>query len=212
MNMREKYFNLISEIVNFTIQNFLQSNPESNEVYICDLSKCVYNVYLTKLYGKNNYERILIGTFGHLLFEKYLKNYIPKSDYEIKIEHDVYFNYGNYFIKGKIDILIVDFENFVSIPIEVKFTRFEKPHIWYVNQLQLYMHALGSKFGYLLYINPNNLNYKLFEFEYDYNIVRDRLLKIEELVKAYKGIEPQREFLGCNACSFKKICFQSKLF
>jgi len=206
------YRELIMELIEFTKNTIIGKYIEDNVVYVSDLAKCMYYVYLSMREKKSDYTNLLIGQFGHLIIEKALKHYLPKSDVEIKVEYEVEHEINGVVVRGKIDVLIIDYDKLNSVPIEVKFTKYKKVNLWYETQLQLYMWLIGAKFGYLIYINPQDLDYTVFTITYDEQKVRSRLRKVKDLLMVYKGVEPSREYFGCEVCPFKTKCFNLGLF
>lgn len=206
------YRDLIAKLIEYTKTTIVEKYVEENVVYVSDLAKCIYAVYLSMREKRNDYSSLLIGQFGHLIVEKALKHYLPDNDIEVKVEHEVEQEYNGVIVRGKIDVLIIDYDKLNSVPIELKFTKFKKIHLWYSTQLQLYMWLIGAKFGYLVYVDPQDLSYTIYTITYNDAIVKNRLKKVKDLLMVYKGIEPEREYFGCEICPFKNQCFNLKLF
>jgi hypothetical protein len=94
---------------------------------------------------------------------------------------------------------------------------FNGPSDWYVWQMQLYMHLLGLKTGFLLYVNKSTSEFKEFVIKYDKKIAQEIKEKATMVIDGINGGPiPNRTVCAkktdsrARMCPVKNQCFSIK--
>ena len=88
----------------------------------------------------------------------------------------------------------------------------EKPYQKHVEQLNLYLHALGYSHGYLIYISRANARIKSFRIDYSESLAEYSLKKAKAIAKAIELKDPSLippKFINndlCFFCQYRIIC------
>lgn len=155
-----------------------------------------------------------VGNFYHMqvckeLFEKAGTAGLQVVASEIKIPPHKY-------IAGKADLILSDTKTGEFILVDVKsasdLTIFNVKNgdvsESYINQVQLYLHFLNIKKGYLLFVGKHKHNFEEYEIIYDKHKCLQMISQIENFFIEFveKNVEPakckNRQY-GCDACGYK---------
>jgi len=129
----------------------------------------------------------------------------------------------DFVISGRIDDLLLVKSSGSEALVEVKSTAYLKyvkgPQPTHLMQLQLYMHALGVREGYLLYIEKATLATKAFHVKYDAEAAMkaiDRFKMLHKFLKAKELPEAEarasrKDDIGwmCKGCDWHDECFKA---
>lgn len=140
----------------------------------------------------------------------------------IEAESPFLLNVDNFIISGRIDdIILVTVDNQKAL-LEVKSTSrldyVKEPQDSHVMQLQLYLYAKKMTLGYVLYIEKNTLQSKIFEVQYDENKVNEILdrframdfyLKQDQLPPAESKMNEKKGWM-CASCPYFEECEKEK--
>jgi CRISPR/Cas system-associated exonuclease Cas4 (RecB family) len=121
------------------------------------------------------------------------------------------------YITGRVDTLIVPFQNdpyileFKSVG-EAAFRKKVQIQLSHKYQTMLYMHAENLKRGFVVYVNKNDMQVKVFELPYDEEVFNRIMGDARYLYRCLldKVLPPNKPKFGweCNLCIFSDICKQ----
>ncbi|MBU5557587.1 MAG: Dna2/Cas4 domain-containing protein [Candidatus Aenigmatarchaeota archaeon] len=128
----------------------------------------------------------------------------------------------DFIISGRVDDLLLIRTSGKEALVEVKSVQFLKyidsPQSPHLMQIQLYMHALGIREGYLLYIEKATLDTKAFHVKYDAEEAMkaiDRFKMLHKFLKEKKLPEPEARTSRkaeiawmCDKCDWREECFK----
>jgi CRISPR-associated exonuclease Cas4 len=170
-------------------------------------------------YNDNKLDILVIGNVFHNSIEGSLKstNHLISSEKQVKIELTV--NERNIELIGHFDLLlqvnnklyIVDIKTTKSVNWQVENKYLPKQE--HIEQLNLYLHALGIEQGSIVYIDKSDgvifnhpVNYSSSIYEYSINNVT-KMLEIEES----KKLPPPKEIWLCKFCQFNDVCWSNAI-
>ena len=198
----------------------LERTPQErrNEVfYASEAGYCPRKIYFSFIEKKPMED--LYGTFevGDLLHE-YLQKLFEETDKlpyaKVEVERNVMIWTPEFNISGRIDVYGIK-EDGTREVWEIKsrspiyWDVFNKPYPFHVAQLQLYLLAERVDYGYLAYINKNDMDIKVFKINKDEKLIKDIFLKfkkIQECIKKGKPPKEKGESWECKNCPYFLEC------
>jgi len=145
----------------------------------------------------------MMGTLIHELIQSELIKHGYEAEKFVTIELS-----DNLQLNGHVDLVsdetAIELKTVSRVP--------EKPYQKHVEQLNLYLHALGYSHGYLIYISRANARIKSFRIDYSESLAEYSLKKAKAIAKAIELKDPSLippKFINndlCFFCQYRIIC------
>ena len=158
---------------------------ESNSLAISLVSDCALRCYYTYTLDLPpdpvNKALSMMGTLIHELIQKQLTRHGYTAEKPVTIEIS-----DNLRLSGHVDLAndetAIELKTVSRVP--------EKPYPKHVEQLNLYLHALGYSHGYLIYISRANARIKSFRVDYSESLAKHSIEKSKVIAKAIELKDP----------------------
>ena len=180
---------------------------EPNSLAISHISDCALRCYYTYTLDlppdPTSKALAMMGTLIHELIQEQLikEGYEAEKPVTIKIS-------DNLRLSGHVDLAndetAIELKTVSRVP--------EKPYPKHVEQLNLYLHALGYSLGYLIYISRANARIKSFRVDYSESLAKHSIEKAKVIAKAIELKDPSiippsfAEPDLCFFCEYRVIC------
>jgi len=180
---------------------------EPNSLAISLVSDCALRCYYTYTLDLPpdpvNKALAMMGTLIHELIQEQLIRYGYEAEKPVTIKIS-----DNLRLSGHVDLA----NDNVAIELKTVSRVPEKPYPKHVEQLNLYLHALGYSHGYLIYISRANARIKSFRVDYSESLAKHSIEKAKVIAKAIELEDPSvipPNFANtdlCFFCEYGAIC------
>jgi len=165
--------------------------------------KCYYTYTLNLPPDSTSKALAMMGTLIHELIQEQLIRYGYEAEKPVTIKIS-----DNLRLSGHVDLA----NDNVAIELKTVSRVPEKPYPKHVEQLNLYLHALGYSHGYLIYISRANARIKSFRIDYSESLAKHSIEKAKVIAKAIELEDPSvipPNFANtdlCFFCEYRAIC------
>lgn len=211
-------------IDDFLYREIRQREPNRyypSEVGLC-MRKIWYSYKIPKAADLEMRRLFHMGTKMHELVVEILRSERNKDVVLLQSEFPIVVPMEGFVISGRADDLVLVKVSGKNVLVEVKSTGpnslgyLNAPKPEHLMQLQLYMHANGSHYGMLLYIERDRLRTKSFEVEYSREEIEKIFGRFREIHKSMSsGVIPEPEARiksgmrwMCKWCPWRKECYE----
>jgi len=203
---------------------YRENRPKSiGRYYPSEAGTCIRKVWYSYKYPqqiKTDTLKIFeMGNVMHDFIVRVLKSEKMKDVKLLESELPFKLPMENFLISGRVDDVFLIKSSGKTFVAEIKSSKMlnmiKKPQKHNVMQLQLYMFATGIHNGLLVYIEKNTLQAKVFEINFDEDIIKEILNRFNELHDSLltNNIPPAEARINksdigwmCNYCEYKEKC------
>jgi CRISPR-associated exonuclease Cas4 len=214
--------NMDQEMIDNLIDSYIKRPEKERKVgtyYPSEIGYCIRRVYLQYKFPKEIDKSVLrIFAVGNI-FHEFIAKVLSSAGFETHLnERSVCLidSFDKFILSGRLDDFVVAVKNGKSYVIDVKSTnsisKTKEPSEFHKIQIAPYIKAIGADGGFILYVEKNNLQTKLFKVDNWEKYLDIALARGHKLHKALTtNALPFREAKKFNAwqcdyCQYQKEC------